>query len=119
MAVFSSYKQISSVRLRGVELTLFASLEALFMKLDEQVATKIDGTGAKSIADVIHKLLFQYDAKGYIESTRLQRAKALVALSKVPNTELLRATLPADGLKAEVVQEPSSAVQDLLRQAQL
>jgi AcrR family transcriptional regulator len=115
-AVLSLMLKTSSARLRGVELSIFASLEKLFDKLDEGAVRRLDEHNFIPLAETAHRLLFQHDSNAYMESIRNQRAKALLALSKVPLPSLVQGIVKADAITAEISREPSAAVQDILRQ---
>jgi hypothetical protein len=105
-----------AVRLRGIELAIFTSLESLFGKLKASAGSKLDGNEITSLADPINKLFFQYDANGYMESVRLQRAKALLALSQVPNKALVEKAISMDTVSGEIAKDPSAAIKELLQQ---
>lgn len=96
-------------------MSIFTSLEALFSKLDSEAAQTLEGRDMKPLAEPLQKLLFQHDVNAYMESIRLQRAKALLALSTTPLTTLVREVISADAVAAEIAKEPASVVQDVLR----
>ena len=106
----------TALRLRGIELAIFSGLEALSLKLDETIAPKLESADVQPMAELIGKLFFQYDANGYMESIRLQRAKALLAFSKVSCSELVRKAISMEILDEEIGKEPAAAVKDLLQQ---
>jgi hypothetical protein len=114
-AVLNLVSKTMPVRSRGVELSTFTVLEALFRKLDSVSALKAEGHDTQPQSELTHKLLFQHDANAYMESIRLQRAKALLALSKIPWLAFVRIVLKPDVVVAEISKAPSSAVQDILR----
>jgi proteasome component ECM29 len=107
--------RISVVRLRGIELAIFTCLESLFGKLDTLMASSLKENEIASLAEPINKLLFQYDANGYMETIRLQRAKALVALSQVPNSALVGKAILSDAVESEIEKDPSNAIKELLQ----
>ena len=114
--VLTLIQKVSAVRLRGIELSIFASLESLFTKLDSTAAAKLEGSGLEPVAELTSKLFFQYDANAYMQSVRLARAKALVAFGSVQSAALVGAVIKPDVLNAEITKEPEQTVKDTLQQ---
>ena len=115
--VLSLMLKISAVRLRGIELTTFTSMEALFEKIDSGAASKLEEKDVQSLADLISKLFFQHDANAYMESVRRARAQAMVAFANVHSPLFHKAIMKAEVLEAEIAKEPDSGVKELLQKA--
>ncbi|KIW03221.1 uncharacterized protein PV09_05445 [Verruconis gallopava] len=116
--VLSLFVKSSSVRIRGIELAIYANLERLFNKLRGNLAKNLESRSL-DLAKPINLLFFQHDPSGYLESVRLQRAKALLSLSRIGAPSLVHDVLHSDQVLAEISKEPALAVQDILRQIKL